>query len=472
MELFLGKRSTNGIKMKKIPHLAFWLCFATFSVSAGGNLKPPEVNTPTTTPSALSTCLHSRDADNLKICTALADGGDAIAQNTLGEIFYGDNLLYQKGDHTKARLLFEKAAAQGLAKAQYNLGAMYRDELNNFPIALSWFKKAAAQGDLDAQNSIGYIYENASGGKPPRLYIFDENGKNIDPELPNIEAQFARFDKMSLPLEDYPRSVYPLSEYGQGVEPDIQKAIEWYQKAASQGHALAQTNLAYFYLLGIGVEKDEQKAFTLYQQAANQQLPAAIKTLGFLYMQGLGTEVDEYKAFTLFEQAYQLQPDDNLIELIDLNLGNRYKFQTQLKRQNIKYRRQYDSHTEVSDEDFIYDRFHFLNAYYNLDFSKGSQILIFSKWPRNTMDILLGNTIGERSELKERIYIKEAIQGYPKTLSWLSYYYKGEERDIIRAQLWRKYALKMGASKHPSNWSNYPPILEDEMPRRVMPTVD
>ena len=460
------------MKMKKIPCLAFWLGFVTLSVSAGGNPKSPALTTPTNTQPAPLTCLHSRDEHNLKICTELADSGDAIAQNTLGEIFYGDNLLYQKGDHTKARLLFEKAAAQGLAKAQYNLGAMYRDELNNFPIALSWFEKAAAQGDLDAQNSIGYIYENASGGQPPRLYIFDENGKNIDPELPNIEAQFARFDKMSLPLEDYPRSVYPLSEYGQGVEPDIQKAFEWYQKAANQGHALAQTNLAYFYLLGIGVDKDEQKAFTLYQQAANQQLPAAIKTLGFLYMQGLGTEVDEYKAFTLFEQAYQLKPDDNLMELIRIYLGNTYHFRTQLKWQNINRRLQYDSHTEVSDEDFIYDRFHFLNAYYNLDFSKGSQILIFSKWPRNTMDILLGNTIGERSELKERIYIKEAIQGYPKTLSWLSHYYKGEERDVIRAQLWRKYAIKMGSSNDPANWTNYPPILEDEITWRVMPRVE
>ena len=123
----------------------------------------------------------------------------------------------------------------------------------------------------------------------------------------------------------------------------------------------------------------------------------------------------------------------------------------------------------MSDEDFIYDRFHFLNAFYNLDLNKGWQILIFSKWPRNTMDILLGNTIGERSELKERFYLKKAIQGYPNTLVSLSYYYKGEERDIIRAQLWRKYALKMGASNHPSEWPNYPPILADEFARRRFP---
>ena len=133
---------------------------------------------------------------------------------------------------------------------------------------------------------------------------------------------------------------------------------------------------------------------------------------------------------------------------------------------------QYDSHTEVSDEDFIYDRFNFLNAFYNLDVANSWSMLAFSTWPRDTMDILLGNTIGERSELKQHFLTKTAIQGYPKTLVSLSYYYKGEERDIVRAQLWRKYAIKMGASKHPSNWSNYPPILEDEMPRRVMPTVE
>ncbi|WP_141672925.1 tetratricopeptide repeat protein, partial [Gilliamella sp. wkB18] len=168
--------------MKKISYAVCGFFVALFAVSAFA--KGDHHTTQTTSASHTleqSTCQLSRNEANIQRCTELAESGDAIAQNTLGEIFYGDNLLYQKGDHTKARLLFEKAAAQGLAKAQYNLGSMYRDELNNFPIALSWFEKAAAQGNVDAQNSIGYIYENASGGKAPRLYIFDENGNNIDP---------------------------------------------------------------------------------------------------------------------------------------------------------------------------------------------------------------------------------------------------------------------------------------------------
>ena len=177
---------------------------------------------------------------------------------------------------------------------------MYRDEFNNFPIALSWFEKAAAQGNLDAQNSIGYIYENGSGGKPPRNYYFDENGKNTDPDLPYIEAKFAPYE-FQLPSDPYSRAVYPMSEYGQGVEPDLTKAIEWYQKAADKGHALAQTNLAYFYLFGIGVTKDEKHAFELYQKAAKQNCAPALKSLAFMYIQGLGTNQDVPKAFASLE---------------------------------------------------------------------------------------------------------------------------------------------------------------------------
>jgi hypothetical protein len=91
----------------------------------------------------------------------------------------------------------------------------------------------------------------------------------------------------------------------------------------------------------------------------------------------------------------------------------------------------------------------------------GSRIIHFSKWQRKTFDILLGNTVGEISALKERYLIKDAIQSEYNMMKELSYYYKGEEQDIARAQLWRKYAIKMGAVDHPSYWPDYPPLDED-----------
>jgi TPR repeat protein len=447
--------------MKKILHTAFLLCFVSFSSDADNtkNLATTSYNSENQPTQPI--CQLKFDKENIKLCTELTEKGDAMAQNTLGEIFYTIKPWYEAGDHTKARLLFEKAAAQGLAKAQYNLGSMYRDELNNFPLALSWFEKAAAQGNVDAQNSIGYIYENASGGTPPRLYTFNQSGKNTDKKIPNIKAKFAKFDN-NLPVDYYRRSIYPLSEYGQGLEPNLQKAIEWYQKAADQGHALAQTNLAYFYLFGIGVNKDESRAFKLYEQAANQQFVPAIKTLAFMYMQGLGTKADEYKAFTLLEQAYQLQPDETLWDFFYNVMYRHYGLKTTLQHKDQKtIRISYYILGEGSDEDLIYGSLYGLKSFYNLDMLNSSHLFILTKNRRNTLDVWLGKDTGDLLKLKERYFIKKSIQGYYNTMTLLSYFYKGEGGDIQKALLWRKYALKMGQVNKPEFWPDYPPIEDN-----------
>ena len=58
--------------------------------------------------------------------------------------------------------------------------------------------------------------------------------------------------------------------YGFGVTQDMQKAVEWYTKAAEQGLAAAQYNLGVFYEKGYCVEKDLQKAIEWYTKAAEQ----------------------------------------------------------------------------------------------------------------------------------------------------------------------------------------------------------
>lgn len=55
-----------------------------------------------------------------------------------------------------------------------------------------------------------------------------------------------------------------------GVPRDERKAVEWFQKAAEQGLAAAQSNLGVMYAKGCGVPKDERKAVEWYQKAAEQ----------------------------------------------------------------------------------------------------------------------------------------------------------------------------------------------------------
>ena len=57
---------------------------------------------------------------------------------------------------------------------------------------------------------------------------------------------------------------------GRGVVQNDAKAVLWYQKAADQGNANAQTNLGDMYYAGRGVVKDDTKAVLWLQKAADQ----------------------------------------------------------------------------------------------------------------------------------------------------------------------------------------------------------
>lgn len=57
-------------------------------------------------------------------------------------------------------------AEKGKAKAQFNLGVMYRDGQDvpqDYSQALAWFRKAAEQGDADAQFALAQMYLDNKG---------------------------------------------------------------------------------------------------------------------------------------------------------------------------------------------------------------------------------------------------------------------------------------------------------------------
>jgi TPR repeat protein len=51
---------------------------------------------------------------------------------------------------------------------------------------------------------------------------------------------------------------------------DYKQAVYWYQKAADQGDAKAQSNLGTMYAFGKGVLKDYKQAVYWYQKAADR----------------------------------------------------------------------------------------------------------------------------------------------------------------------------------------------------------
>ena len=92
-----------------------------------------------------------------------ADQGDAGAQVDLG-------LRYQIGwgvphDDTEAVKWIRKAAEQGYGRAQYELGVTYAEGKGvpqDYAEAAKWYRKAAEQGYVRAQNSLLYMSHKAA----------------------------------------------------------------------------------------------------------------------------------------------------------------------------------------------------------------------------------------------------------------------------------------------------------------------
>ncbi len=129
-----------------------------------------------------------------------ARAGDPVAQNGLGVMYYTGDAVSKTAsgqvlntDPELAAGWFYRAAEQGYADAQFNLGLMYANGEGvpqDMEQAVELFKKAAEQGHVDAQNNLGAMYFT-----------------------------------------------------GEGVTRDEKKAIEWFEKAAAQGNEDAQINL-------------------------------------------------------------------------------------------------------------------------------------------------------------------------------------------------------------------------------------
>lgn len=95
----------------------------------------------------------------LFIITLLFSSINTFAQSAVGMTIKGHN-YFNKGNYSEAVDCFRKAAEQGLAEGQYNLGMCYgkgQGVPRNFDEALKWIRKAAAQDYQPAKDFLRAI---------------------------------------------------------------------------------------------------------------------------------------------------------------------------------------------------------------------------------------------------------------------------------------------------------------------------
>ena len=90
---------------------------------------------------------------------------------------------------------------------------------------------------------------------------------------------------------------------GFGVDSDMDAALEWILRAVGMGSVNALNNLAWFYQEGVGVEQDYEMARELYEELSESGNVNAYAYLGWMYENGLGGDADIDLAIETFEKA-------------------------------------------------------------------------------------------------------------------------------------------------------------------------
>ncbi len=106
-------------------------------------------------------------------------------------------------------------------------------------------------------------------------------------------------------------------ELGNRVKSDNAKAIEWYTKAADQGHVDAAYRLGLIYYKGVGgFQINLKKAFRYISQAANKNHKNSQANLAKMYENGDGVKRNEELSDYWYEQAFtaKIQPFSEYIK--------------------------------------------------------------------------------------------------------------------------------------------------------------
>lgn len=212
---------------------------------------------------------------------------DAAVQTNLGNRYYKGDGVEQ--NHSKALELYQKAANQGYAEAQYKLGICYfngEGMQQSYEEAIDWFKKAAEQEHAAAQKRLGDCYYTGQGVEQNYCSAVEWYQKAANQGNPAAQCALGF-----------------CYENEKGVKQDLSTAAEWYQIAAFQGDAEAQCRLGVCYEKGNGVHWSYIKAIERYQKAAEQGYAKGQCILGGCYENKWGVELNYAKAAELYQKA-------------------------------------------------------------------------------------------------------------------------------------------------------------------------
>lgn len=302
--------------------------------------------------------------EDVQVLMFNAQKGDTRSQYMLGQ-------MYQYEGNREQTIYWWKLAAQKEGEwaqmAQYNLGTEYLvkgeylvDGNEYFKEAFILLKKAAESGYARALPHLGAMYELGLGTEKDYRKAYETYKKYEEAHMSNDETAWARLRLALLCLNDgfneneaadwfyraaqtgeYPdmawetywtthgyndailwytdmaKKGYSWAQAYLGImlkyKKDDENSFYWLQKAAEQGVAYAQFELAEKYIDPFGTKKDETQGLYWLQKAVKQGDIKAQFILGLIYYQGrygiTSIPKDDSQAFSLFSKIAKFNSD-------------------------------------------------------------------------------------------------------------------------------------------------------------------
>ena len=309
--------------------------------------------------------LSAQTATELAELKSRAGKGDAESQFQLGNYYLGK-------DRKEAGAWYRKAADQGLAKAQNEMGRFNdRQWIDNASPseAKRWWLLAAAQGDADANSSLAidalkqameallkgnkllhkelrdkavqwYIKAGEAGDRGSqfelgemynRMNDFGSSSKTRSYGITDADCDFESAMKWYLKAAKskypHPGAMYRIGMLhldGKGVPQNTETAIKWLELGAKGGAGWASEALAELYRTGKATQKNTAMALQLLNKEAERGSYEAHRELGMMYYHGEEVPRDFALAFKHLSAIAETPTGTNEQQIYNI-LGHMYE---------------------------------------------------------------------------------------------------------------------------------------------------
>jgi len=278
--------------------------------------------------------LAQDNATAIKWLEKAVQKNSAAGRNNLGFMYlHGQGV---KRDVARALSLFTKAAAQGLPDAQHNLGELYftgQGTPRDYRKAMHYFSLAAQSGHVLSMNRLGYmhasalgtarscelaagLYKNVAERGPWAVAFTQAHDVYEEGEVDEAVIRYLMLAEMGYEVAQHNAAFLldreQLSLFSANSTGQQHRALFYYKRSATQGHAGSRVRVGDYLYYGLGVTPDHEAAADEYRSAADANNAQAMFNLGVMHHLGDGLEQDIHLAKRFYDMALRTSVDAKL----------------------------------------------------------------------------------------------------------------------------------------------------------------